>query len=77
MQTLRKATGHLFGLPAYTWMLKTGATIIGTETELILKSRWVLPAKILTTGFQFKYALLSDALKDVISKTPRKKYNLF
>jgi NAD dependent epimerase/dehydratase family enzyme len=49
MQTLRKATGSTIGLPAYTWMLKIGAAIIGTETELLLKSRWVLPARILDT----------------------------
>ncbi len=77
MQTLCKATGHKIALPAYTWMLKIGATLIGTETELILKSRWVLPTKILQTGFQFRYPLLKDAIKDIISKTPRKKYHLF
>jgi len=77
MQTLRNITGHKFGLPAYEWMLKIGAAIIGTETELILKSRWVVPTKILQTGFRFKYALLKDALKEIITKTPRKKYHLF
>jgi len=77
MNTLRKVTGHKFGLPAYEWMLKIGAALIGTETELILKSRWVLPTKMLQSGFQFKYPLLEDAFKDIISKTPRKKYHLF
>lgn len=77
MQTLRKSTGHKFGLPAFSWMLKIGAAIIGTETELLLKSRWVLPTKILATGFQFKYASLTSALEEIISKTPRKKYYLF
>ena len=77
MQTLREATGHKIGLPAYSWMLKIGAAIIGTETELILKSRWVLPTKILATGFQFKYAVLNKAVENIISNTPRKKYHLF
>jgi len=76
MQKLRAATGHVIGLPAYTWMLKIGAAIIGTEPELILKSRWVLPTKILATGFQFKYASLTSAIKDIIDKTPRNKYFL-
>jgi NAD dependent epimerase/dehydratase family enzyme len=49
MQVLRKVTNTKFGVPAYEWMLKIGAALIGTETELILKSRWVLPAKILPT----------------------------
>lgn len=77
MTTLRKLTGHKIGLPAYKWMLKIGALLIGTETELILKSRWVLPAKILVTGFKFKYARLDDALKDIIAHTPRQCYHLF
>ena len=77
MKTLRKVTHTKFSLPAYKWMLQMGAKIIGTETELILKSRWVLPTKILQTGFQFQYAVLEDAIKNIISKIPRKKYHLF
>jgi hypothetical protein len=77
MRLLRKATGNKFGLPAFEWMLKMGAVIIGTETELILKSRWVLPTKILETGFQFKYPFLQDALAEIVSKVPRRQYHLF
>lgn len=77
MRTLRKVAGHVIGLPAYKWMLKIGAPIIGTELELVLKSRWVVPTKILETGFQFKHPLLEDALSDIISKVPRKQYHLF
>jgi uncharacterized protein len=77
MSTLRKVTGHAIGLPAFTWMIKIGTAIIGTEAELVLKSRWVVPTKIMETGFQFQYPLLEDALKDVISKVPRKQYHLF
>lgn len=74
MKQLRLATGKKFGLPAYTLMLKAGAMVIGTETELVLKSRWVVPTKILESGFPFKYPLLPDALADIISKVPRKQY---
>jgi uncharacterized protein len=77
MKLLRKACGHYVGLPAYTWMLKIGAAMIGTETELILKSRWVVPTKMLEAGFRFRYPLLADAFADIISKTPRKQYHLF
>lgn len=77
MKTLRKATGTKIGVPAFEWMLKTGARIIGTERELVLKSRWVIPTKILETGFRFKYPLLKDAFADIISKVPRKQYHLF
>ena len=77
MQTLRKVTRTRIALPAFEWMLKIGAKLIGTEPELILKSRWVLPTKILKTGFQFKYPQLEDAFKDIVSKTPRRRYHLF
>lgn len=76
MQTLRKVTGHKNGLPAYEWMLKIGAAIIGTETELVLKSRWVVPTRILQTGFVFSYPFLEEAMREVISKAPRKQYRL-
>ena len=77
MRTLRKVTGTSFGLPAYKWMLEIGAPIIGTEVELVLKSRWVIPTKILETGFQFRHPLLEKALSDIISTVPRKQYHLF
>jgi uncharacterized protein len=76
MRTLRKATGHYFGLPAFSWMLYFGGILIGTEAELVLKSRWVVPTRILSTGFRFKYPLLKDALRDIISKVPRRQYHL-
>jgi uncharacterized protein (TIGR01777 family) len=77
MQTLRKATGHLFGLPAFTWMLKIGALLMGTETELLLKSRWVLPTKLMQEGFTFQYAQLQQAFEAIVTQTPRKIYHLF
>lgn len=77
MQTVRKVCGHLFGLPAYEWMLKAGAALIGTETELILKSRWVLPTRLLESGFIFRYPELEPALKSIVRKIPRRKYHLF
>ena len=77
MKSLRKVSGHRIGLPAFTWMLKLGALLIGTETELILKSRWVLPTKLLQAGFIFRYPDVEDAMKDIIGKVPRRKYRLF
>lgn len=76
MRTLREVTGCRLGLPASKWMLKLGALIMGTETELILKSRWVLPTRILETGFQFKYPFLKDAMENIIAHTPARQYHL-
>lgn len=77
MKTLRKITGHKFGLPAYEWMLKIGAGIIGTETELILKSRWVLPAKLLESGYKFEYETIDKAFTEIVNNSSRKAYHLF
>src|SRR5262245_3666526 len=55
MQVLREACGVRLGLPTQRWMLEIGAVFIRTETELILKSRRVVPARLLEHGFEFKY----------------------
>jgi len=77
MATLRKVTGHRIGLPAPAWLLKAGAAVIGTETELVLKSRWVLPTRLSGTGFTFKYAEPLHALKDIVERLPHSGYRLF
>lgn len=77
MKALRKATGCNSGLPAFTWMLKAGAVLIGTETELVLKSRWVVPTKILESGFQFKHQSINEAFENIIKQVPKKQYRLF
>lgn len=65
MRTLRKSCAIPFGLPAATWMLELGAVFMRTETELILKSRRVVPARLLEHGFTFKYPEWSSAARDL------------
>lgn len=77
MKLLRQATGTRFAIPASTWMLKAGALLIGTETELVLKSRWVLPKRISETGFTFRYPRLEAAFADIIKQVPKSQYRLF
>ena len=77
MQTVRSVAGHSFGLPATAWMLSIGAFLIGTERELLLKSRWVLPTRALQAGFTFKYPQLQAAMKEIIDQLPRSRYHLF
>lgn len=67
MQALRKTMKRKMGLPAPGWMLGMGAVFIGTETELILKSRWVLPARLEQAGFTFKHATIEQALEDILN----------
>jgi NAD dependent epimerase/dehydratase family enzyme len=77
MKILRQVTGHKTGLPASAWMLEAGAFMIGTETELMLKSRWVVSARAMQEGFVFKYPLLKDAVEQIIKELPRNQYHLF
>lgn len=77
MKNLRQVTNTTVGLPAYTWMLKLGAWVIGTETELVLKSRWVVPKKLLESGYTFKYPFITEALQNVIDQTPKKQFKLW
>ena len=65
MQLLREACGIRLGLPAKTWMLEIGAVFMRTETELILKSRRVVPARLLEHGFTFKYPCWRGAALDL------------
>ncbi len=67
MATLRSLLGVRAGLPAYRWMLELGSAAIRTETELVLKSRWVLPERLLDAGFTFAHPDLEPALRDILS----------
>jgi len=67
MSAIRNAYGVPFGLPAPAWLLEIGAKMIGTETELILKSRWVLPKRLLDSGYSFLFSKAEHAVKDLLS----------
>ena len=67
MQLLREAVGVPFGLPSPQWLLELGAKFIGTETELVLKSRWVFPKKLLEDGFKFQFAKPEHAIREILS----------
>lgn len=55
MYGLREAAGIRVGLAAAPWMLEVGAAMLRTETELILKSRRVVPTRLLESGFVFRH----------------------
>jgi hypothetical protein len=65
MRILREAVGVPFGLPASRWMLELGAVFMRTETELILKSRRVVPTRLLDDGFEFKFPAWREAARDL------------
>jgi uncharacterized protein (TIGR01777 family) len=65
MRDLREAWGISFGLPARKWMLEIGALILRTETELILKSRRVIPGRLAKAGFTFQFPNWPEAARDL------------
>ncbi|WP_207534379.1 TIGR01777 family oxidoreductase [Desertivirga arenae] len=67
MKVIRQAYGVPFGLPSPAWLLGLGARVIGTEPELILKSRWVLPERLTDSGFTFQFPDAGSAVRDIIS----------
>lgn len=69
MCQVRKACGVPFGLPSPRWMLDIGSFFIRTETELIIKSRYVVPGRLLAPGFRFRYPELNGALADLTGPT--------
>lgn len=71
MATMREVFGVPVGLPEPRWLLEFGARVIRTETELVLKSRWVHPGVLLASGFDFRFPHLRDALHQIASRTPR------
>lgn len=71
MRALRKAAGVRIGLPATKLMLEIGAAVMGTETELVLKSRRVVPARLIDAGFRFSYPKWAEAAKDLVSKAAK------
>ena len=65
---LRSALGVSVGLPATKWMAKIGAVFMKTDTELVLKSRRVVPGRLRDAGFKFQFPEWAGALKDLVSR---------
>jgi uncharacterized protein len=68
MRLLREASGVSVGLPASKWMLEIGAVFIRTETELILKSRRVVPTRLLEHGFHLQVPAWRDTARDLVQQ---------
>ncbi|TDW47027.1 hypothetical protein EV144_10543 [Flavobacterium sp. 270] len=66
MALLRKEVRVPFGIPINTFLLKVGSFFIRTESELVLKSRNVIPKRLLESGFKFEFDSLEKALKNLI-----------
>jgi uncharacterized protein (TIGR01777 family) len=65
MRIVREAWGMPIGLPATKWMLEMGAFLMRSETELILKSRRVVPKRLTDSGFEFEFPTWKAAAADL------------
>ena len=68
MRDLRAAWGIGIGLPSTRWMLEVGTFLLGSETELVLKSRRVVPGRLLESGFTFEFPSWADAAADLCQR---------
>lgn len=65
MGAMRRTVGARFGLPAFRWMLEPATWALRTESEMVLKSRWVASEKLLAAGYEFQWPELEPALRSV------------
>jgi uncharacterized protein len=65
MRIIRRESGVPFGLPTTRWMLEVAAFLHRTEAELIIKSRLVVPGRLLAAGFQFRFPRMEDAIREI------------
>lgn len=68
MAALRAAWGRRVGLPATRWMAEIGAFFLRTDTELVLKSRRVVPGRLLDAGFAFEFPAWPAAAADLVAR---------
>lgn len=71
LRVLRDAWGARFALPNPQWLIEVGAFFMRTESELVLKSRRVVPGRLLAAGFQFSFPGWPSAARDLVARSRR------
>jgi uncharacterized protein len=74
LRALREAWGTRIGLPTTNWMLEIGTFLLRTESELVLKSRQVVPGRLLAAGFQFTFPSWPEAARDLTFRWRRRNF---
>ena len=67
-RVLREAWGTRVGLPTTEWMIEIGTFLMRTESELVLKSRRVVPGRLLSSGFSFSFPTWPEAARDLVDR---------
>ena len=68
LRALRARLATTVGLPAPAWMIEIGTFLLRTESELVLKSRWVIPTKLVNAGFIFNYPEWPAAAQELVTR---------
>jgi uncharacterized protein len=68
MRELRRAYGARLGLPAPAWLVEIGTFLLGTESELVMKSRRVVPGNLIRSGFRFAFPEWAAAARDLVTR---------
>jgi hypothetical protein len=68
LRAIREAWGTRIGLPTTSWMIEIGTFLMRTESELVLKSRQVIPGRLMAAGFQFTFPYWQEAARDLVSR---------
>jgi uncharacterized protein (TIGR01777 family) len=71
LRILREAWGTRFALPNPKWLIEIGTFLMRTESELVLKSRRVVPARLMAAGFEFSFSEWSSASRDLVARWRR------
>ena len=76
LHAIREAWGTRIGFPTASWMIEIGTFLMQTESELILKSRQVVPGRLLAAGFQFSFPHWPAAARDLVSRWRAQKFTM-
>jgi uncharacterized protein (TIGR01777 family) len=76
LRAIREAWGTRIGLPTTSWMIEIGTFLLHTESELILKSRQVVPGRLLDADFQFTFPYWPAAAQDLVSRWRARKFSV-
>jgi uncharacterized protein len=76
LRAIREAWGTRIGLPTTSWMIEIGTFLLRTESELILKSRQVIPGHLLAAGFEFTFPYWPAAAQDLVSRWRARKFTV-
>ena len=68
MREISRALGKKIALPTPKWLLEVGAFFLRTETELPLKSRWVVPSRLQSLSFEFRFPDWRAAVTDLLQQ---------